>query len=474
LPSVANASQNARNATRGVRPPNILFIFADDLGWADVSFQGSDFMETPNLERLCRQGMTFRSGYASMANCAPSRATMLSGQYTPRHAVYAVNSTKRGPVPEMRMVPVPNVEDLATEKVTFAEAMRAAGYRTGLFGKWHLGDGLGCKPTDQGFDDYFDSRFPDRNKFRDEPADPKGIFSLTKAACEFLEANRDRPFLAYVSHHAIHTSLEARPESLEKFKSKPKGKQHKNPLYAACTYDLDAGVGILLDKLKELGLEENTLVLFTSDNGGTNKSSQEPLRGNKGAYYEGGIRVPTIARWPGKIREGAVCETPVSNVDFYPTFLALAGAKPASGTVLDGESLLPVLRESGKLRRQTLFWHFPGYLDDPVIRGRDPIFRTRPVTVVRKGDWKLHLYHEEWQLDGGRAKIDTNRSVELYNLARDLGEHHDLALTHRAKRDELVDEILAFWKRTGAVLPTERNPQYTPNGKPTSKPVKSG
>lgn len=167
-----------------------------------------------------------------------------------------------------------------------------------------------------------------------------------------------------------------------------------------------------------------------------------------------------LVRWPGLVKAGASCDVPVSNIDFYPTFLDIAGTKPPADRILDGESLLPLFRQQGALQREALFWHFPGYLDDPVIRPRDPIFRTRPVTVVRKGDWKLHLYHEEWQLDGGRAALATNRAVELYNLREDIGERNDLALSNPEKREELVDEILAFWQRTGATLPSEPNPAY--------------
>lgn len=449
-------------AARLDAPPNIVFIFADDLGWRDVPFHGSDYMETPHLERLKSQGMVFNHAYASMANCAPSRACMLSGMYSPRHSVYAVQSTKRGPVNEMRLEPIPNRQELATEIVTFAEAIRSAGYRTGLFGKWHLGFQDGHKPVDQGFDDYFDSRHPNPNRFREEPDDPKGAFSLTREACAFMERNRDTPFLAYISHHAIHTALEARPESLKRFEAKPRGEQHSDPLYAACTYDLDATVGIVLDKLRELGIEDNTVVLLTSDNGGTQKSSQEPLRGSKGGYYEGGIREPMLVRWPGVVKPGSTCDVPVSNVDFYATFLDIARSAPPEGATIDGESLVPLFRQSGELQRQALFWHFPGYLDDPVVRPRDTIFRTRPVTVVRKGDWKLHLYHEEWQLDGGRAALATNRAVELYNLRDDAGERNDLSHLNQEKREELVDEILAFWQRTGAVIPSVPNPEYNP------------
>jgi arylsulfatase A-like enzyme len=271
-----------------------------------------------------------------------------------------------------------------------------------------------------------------------------------------------------LEHHAIHTALEARPSSLAKFHAKVPGAQHKQALYAACLYDLDDAVGVLLAKLKALNLDKNTLFIFTSDNGGTPQSSQEPLRGNKGAYYEGGIREPFIACWPGVIQAGATNTTPIHNVDLYPTFLAAANAKAPAGKTLDGESLPLLFKGTGNLKRQAIFWHFPGYLDDPVLRGRDPVFRTRPVSTIRKGDWKLHLYHEEWQLDSGREKLATNNAVELYNLAADIGECNNLANANKAKRDELLHDLLRWFKATNAPLPTEKNPQYAPDD-PTRK-----
>lgn len=441
--------------------PNIVLVLADDLGWKDVGWQGSDFYETPNLDRLAKAGMVFSQAYAGAGNCAPSRAVLLSGQYSPRHSVYAVGDTKRGPVNLMRMEPILNKSGLAPAMVTLPEALKAAGYATGIFGKWHLDGPDGATPKEQGFDVFFNSR-PNPNQRRGEPDDPKGIYSLTKAAIGFIEQNKDKPFFAYIAHHAIHTALEARPSSLAKFKAKQPGAQHKAALYAACLYDLDDGVGVILAKLKELGLDKNTLFIFTSDNGGTQQSSQEPLRGNKGAYYEGGIREPFIAYWPGVIKAGATNVTPIHNVDLYPTFLAAAGAKVPAKKTLDGESLLPLFKSKGQLKRQAIFWHFPGYLDDPVIRGRDTVFRTRPVSVIRKGDWKLHLYHEEWQLDGGRAKVDTNNSVELYNLAKDIGERNDLANSNKTKREELLNDLLRWFKSINAPLPTERNREYLP------------
>jgi arylsulfatase A-like enzyme len=448
-------------SAQNARQPNIVFVLADDLGWKDVGYQGSDFYETPNLDKLAKAGVVFSQAYAGAGNCAPSRAVLLSGQYGPRHGVYAVNNTKRGPVNLMRMEPIPNQSGLAPAQVTMAEALQAAGYATGIFGKWHLGGKDGAEPEAQGFDVFFNSR-PNPNQRRDEPEDPKGIYSLTRAALQFIEAKKEQPFFVYLAHHAIHTALEARPSSLAKFKAKQPGGQHKAALYAACLYDLDDGVGVLLAKLKELGLDRNTLFIFTSDNGGTQQSSQEPLRGNKGGYYEGGIREPFIAYWPGVIKPGTTNTTPIHNVDLYPTFLAVAGAKTPANKTLDGESLLPLFKGAGKLKRQAIFWHFPGYLDDPVIRGRDPVFRSRPVSVIRKGDWKLHLYHEEWQLDGGREKLATNNAVELYNLAADIGERNNLANANRAKRDELLNDLLRWFKATNAPLPTEKNPLYAP------------
>lgn len=443
---------------------NIVLILADDLGWKDVGYQGSDFMETPNIDRLAREGMVLSAGYAAAGNCAPSRACLISGTYTPRHEVYAVGSTDRGPKAAQRLVPIPNKSGLAKSNITMADALKAAGYVTGIFGKWHLAGPDGAEPNEQGFDRVFQSSGGWNGK---EQNNPKGIYSLTQAACEFMEKNKDRPFFVYLPHYAIHTGLQARGSTLAKFKAKKPGAQHHDPLYAACTYDLDDGVGILLKKLKDLGLEENTLVVFTSDNGGTQQSSQEPLRGNKGCYYEGGIREPFIVRWPGITKRGSRCDVPVINVDLYPTFLAAAGAPVPAGKVLDGESLLPLLNGTGSLKRESIFWFFPGYLDKPVIRGREldvrTGFRSRPVSVIHKGDWKLHLFHEEWQLDGGRAKLADNHAVELYNLKEDIGERNNLANKEIAKRDELLDELLAWQKSVNALVPCQPNPKYDPD-----------
>jgi arylsulfatase A-like enzyme len=474
------AAPIAGAAGPGARKPNILLIFADDLGWQDVGFNDSSgFIETPHLDQLARDGMVFTNGYAAMGNCAPSRACLLSGNYTPRHDVYAVGTTNRGRKDQMRLVPVPNTAGLTKEHVTFADELKTAGYATGIFGKWHFA----ANPADLGFDvapkpplPGWDPKLPD---FKGKE-DPKGIYSMTGAACRFMEENKDRPFLLYLPHNAIHTGLAARKTTLARFEAKQPDPRGRGALYAACTHDLDDGVGLVLQKLKDLGLENNTLVVFTSDNGATQQSSQEPLRGSKGGYYEGGIREPFIVRWPGVVKPGTKCDVPVINVDLFPTFLAAAGATTAK--TLDGESLLPLFKQDGPLRREAIFWHFPGYIDNPVNRGREidvrAGFRSRPVSVIRKGDWKLHLFHEEWQLDGGREKLATNHAVELYHLSGDPGERENLANANPAKRDELLDELLAWFKSTGAKLPDQPNPAFNPNasvppaGQETVQPAK--
>ena len=321
---------------------------------------------------------------------------------------------------------------------------------------------------DQGFD-VVDSFAPPKTATFKRTNDPKGIYRIAEGACRFIEKNRSRPFLAYISHHATHMGIQARQETTARFAAKGEGELHRHTKYAAMNADMDGGVGVVLAKLKELDLESSTLVVFTSDNGGLPHSSQAPLRGFKGLYYEGGIRVPLIARWPGVTTAGATCDVPITNADLYPTFLDAAAARVPEGKTLDGESMVPLLRGGDGLKRQAVFWHFPGYLDAPNSGSRDQIFRTRPVTVIRKGRWKLHLFHEEWMLDGGRQTLDTNNAVELYDLETDIGETSDLALQEKAKRDELLDDLLAWTERVGAPLPSQPNPKYDPNAPPPKR-----
>ena len=431
--------------------PNIVLIYADDQGWMDTGYQTKGQFQTPTLDKMAKHGMTFTNAYTNAANCQPARACLLSGNYTARHHVFAVGSTNRGPKQKMRLTPTPNRDGLAIEDITIADALKGVGYATGHFGKWHLyakngKGGGGALPSQQGFDVTYDSfgdgELPEGAK-GNKPgprSDPKGVFDLSSQACDFMEANKDKPFFVYLAHHAPHGPVNSRNSTREKI---------NNP-YEACVYDLDESVNRVLKTIKNLGIEKQTLVIYTSDNGGCVKT-QKPLRGEKGMYYEGGIRVPMIALWPGIIGPDTVCEEPVMQIDLFPTYLELAKAKIEKE--LDGESLLPLLKQNGNLTRESIYWHMPGYLDKAKSGARDKSFRTRPVSVIRKGKWKLHLYHEEWILDGGKKEIDTNRAVELYNLDSDISERNNLALKKKAIMKELLGDLLAWHEEVKAPMP---------------------
>ena len=432
--------------------PNIILIYADDQGWMDIGYQTKGQFQTPTFDKMAREGMTFTNAYTNAANCQPARACLLSGNYTARHHVFAVNSTNRGPKEKMRLVPCPNRDGLAVGDITIADALKGAGYATGHFGKWHLytkngRGGGGALPSQQGFDVTYDSfgdgELPEGAK-GNKPgpkSDPKGVFDLSSQACDFMEENKDKPFFIYLAHHAPHGPVNSRNSTREKI---------NNP-YEACVYDLDESVNRVLDKIKDLGIEKKTLIIYTSDNGGCVKN-QKPLRGEKGMYYEGGIRVPMIALWPGVIESGSTCEQPVMQIDLFPTYIKLARTK--IDKELDGVNLLPLFKQTGSLKRESIYWHMPGYLDRSKSGARDKNFRTRPVSVIRKGKWKLHLYLEEWILDGGIEKIDTNRAVELYNIDKDISEKNDLALQRKDVRDELLNDLLNWHERVKAPIPS--------------------
>ena len=453
----ALAEQRAAESSQGKlnEKPNIILIYADDQGWIDTGYQSAGKVQTPVLDRMAKEGMVFTDAYSNAANCQPARACILSGNYTPRHHVFAVGSTSRGPQEKMRLKPVQNRDGLAIEDITIANALKAAGYATGHFGKWHLYNkagktskgGGGALPSQQGFDVTYDSfgegELPEgtEGNLKGPESDPKGVFDLSRQACAFMEANKDKPFFVYLAHHAPHSPVNARDSTR---------KMIKDP-YQACVYDLDASVDLVLKKIKELGIEKNTLVIYTSDNGGS--GSQKPFRGEKGMYYEGGIREPMIAWWPGVIEAGSRCTTPVMQIDYFPTFREMAGA--ATGKTLDGESLLPLFKQSGELERTSLFWHMPGYLDRPKDGARDKNFRTRPVSVIRKGQWKLHLYHEEWLLDGGREKIATNNSVNFTTSKRTSGNKPTSVEQEPEVRDELIEELTRLVQEAvNAPMPT--------------------
>ena len=446
------------------KKPNIVFIFIDDLGWTDLGYTGSDYYETPVIDQLASQGMIFTNAYSNAANCAPTRASLLTGQYSPRHGVYTVGTSSRGKSEDRRIIPVKNSKEISFDKITIAESLKEAGYISAAIGKWNVGN----KPEEHGFDFAIDrDELNIRGHFHE-----KGDYLtdlLTDEAVNFIKNNNPKetkkPFFVYLSHHAVHTPIKAKSEIIDDFKTKPSEGCHDHATYAAMIKSVDESVDRINKLLVDLNLSKNTILIFFSDNGGHGTyTCQKPLRGGKGMYYEGGIRVPMFVHWPGSVKAGSKCEQPVIGIDFYPTFLELANAENPQNYILDGNSILPLLKGKKQKNDKALFWHFPSYLQ--AYKGmkdesRDSIFRTRPVSVIRKGDWKLLLFYEEWVLDGGHEKIDVNNSVELYNLRNDIGEKNNLALSNTEKRDELLDDLIQWQKDIGAPSPTTQNPDYS-------------
>jgi arylsulfatase A-like enzyme len=447
------------------RPPNIVFILIDDLGWLDLRCYGSKFYESPNIDKLASQGMKFNQAYSACCVCSPTRASILTGQYPAR---LHLTDYLGGRPPKNARLQIPDWRQyLPQNTATIAGVLKPASYTSALIGKWHLGgsreagqpeEASDSLPQKRGFDvniagshygqppDYF---------FPYERPGPKGttyrlpFFTgghegeyltdrLTDEAEAFITKNRDRPFFLYLAHYAVHTSignrLQAKPKVIEKYKAKvdPKAPQN-NAVYAAMIETMDESVGRIMRKLDDLKLADNTFLIFTSDNGGYNQAtSQPPLRGAKSDAYEGGIRVPLIVRWPGVIKAGPVSETPVSSIDFFPTCCEAAGIKREAKQQLDGVSLLPLLRQTSNLDRDALFWHYPHYND-----------RTTPHGIVRQGDFKLIEYYEDGRL-------------ELYNLKADIGEKDNLAASMPDKARGLR-QILANWrKQVGAQMPVPK------------------
>jgi len=318
--------------------PNVIYLNADDLGVMDVGFMGSKLYHTPNLDRLAKESMVFTDGYAPAANCAPSRAACFSGQWASRTGVYTVGTSERGDAKDRMLIPTPNRMHLKDEVITIAEEFKKAGYRTAQLGKWHLGE----DPTTQGIDinvggntrgappSYF-SPYKNPN-LKDGPKGEYLTDRLTDEAIRILEKFKDDPFFMYFPFYSIHTPLQGRKDLKKKYLNN----KLVHADYAAMIECLDENVGRLMAALDELGLRDNTIVLFSSDNGGIRKlSKQDPWRAGKGSYYEGGIRVPITVRWPGVVAAGSTCSIPVTGLDFYPTFLDAIGESPSPGKVLD-------------------------------------------------------------------------------------------------------------------------------------------
>jgi arylsulfatase A-like enzyme len=441
-----------------LKKPNIILINVDDLGWKDLGFMGSSYYETPNIDALAKEGLVFNNAYAGAANCAPSRACLISGLNTPRHGVFTVSPSDRGNKKTRKLIPIKNTKHLKDTIYTLPEMLKSAGYITANFGKWHVSN----NPTKQGIDvnvggsnrgnpgkgGYFSPYKIDfiKNGKKGEYLTDR----LTKEAISFVEKFKDTTFFVYLPYYTVHTPIISKENLIKKFKNKKGINGQNRPDYAAMIASLDENIGKLLASIKENGLEKNTLIIFTSDNGGIRAiSHQNPLRAGKGSYYEGGIRVPLFIKWPDNIKANAFSNQNVSNLDLYPTIQNIVKPKKRAA-LLDGIDLKSVLKGK-KTEKRDLFFHFPIYLQaykKGKDQSRDPLFRTRPGSVVISGEWKLHHYFED-------------DSLELYNLNDDLSEKTNLIDLHPQKTKELYNKLEAWRLKINAPIPTEKNPNYS-------------
>ena len=471
-------SQTFFGCSSPIKKPNFVFFLVDDLGWTDVGCFGSTFYETPNIDKLAAQGMKFTDAYAACPVCSPTRASIMSGKFPAR-----INLTDwipgrqaggRANEPSNKVVPPEFQLNMSLNEVTIAEALKEAGYATGFFGKWHLGQTEEFWPESQGFEvnkgghskgsppgGYFS---PYKNPRLSDGQDGEYLTDrLADETVAFIDLQKEKPFFAYLSFYTVHNPMQGKPEKIEKYKKKAKSlglldlpQFNENPEwaknvgqgnwkerlvqayadYAAMVESLDENIGKVLDKLEELGLAENTIVFFMSDNGGLSTSegsptTNAPLRAGKGWLYEGGIREAMIVKWPGSVKPGTKNSEPVISTDFYPTILEMAGLPLNPKQHMDGTSLKPVLEGSGNLNRDAIFWHYPHYSNQG----------GKPGGAVRKGDFKLIERYETGFL-------------ELFNLKDDISEKNNLADKMPDKAQELL-KLLQDWRsKVNAQMPT--------------------
>ncbi|MGQ1784883.1 sulfatase [Saccharicrinis sp. GN24d3] len=459
----------------------MLFIVADDLGYHDLSCMGSTYYETPNIDQIAGEGMVFTDGYAACQVCSPSRASLISGKFPARHGITdwigaATGKTWSDAGYNTKLMPPEYNHRLSNEYITLPEALKEAGYKTFFAGKWHVGD-KGSWPEDHGFDiniGGWDVGSPKGGfyapwKNPNLPSGPDGeslTMRLAQETADFIEAHKDTSFLAYLSFYAVHAPIQTTHEKWSKYRDKaeeqgiadsgfemearlPIRNVQDNPIYAGLIETMDDAVGLVLNTLKELGLDENTIVIFTADNGGVASgdnfsTSNLPLRGGKGYQYEGGIREPYFIKVPGLTDGGLTCHSPVSAVDLYPTILDLAKVNLRPEEHSDGVSLLPLLKGE-TIPDRPLIWHYPHYGN----QGGDP------VSIIRLGHWKLIHYYE-------------TGLEELYNLKTDLGEQNDLAVQHPFQVKELHEQLFNYLHSVNAKFP-EKDPNYNENKAKESK-----
>ncbi len=443
-------------------PPNVVFFLVDDLGWKDITCYGSDFYQTPNIDKLAEEGVLFTDAYSACTVCSPSRASIMTGKYPAR-----INCTDwiegwkfpyaKLNVPEWTMF-------MDTSEYTMAEMFRYGGYETAHVGKWHLGEKEMYWPENHGFDINiagWRKGAPNKNKkegfngyfspygnprLKDGPDGEYLTERLAHDACQFIEQNKDKPFFLNFWFYNVHTPLQAKKEKVDKYKQLiDTTKLQQNPIYAAMVEHMDEAVGLVITKLKSEGLLHNTIIVFTSDNGGLigknyPKTNNYPLQSGKGDIYEGGIRVPAIITIPNAKRRGYVCDEPIISPDFYPTLVELTGLPIpySAASSMDGRSLVPLLKGDSAFNRDAIFWHYQHYH----IEG------ATPYSAVRKGEFKLIHLHED-------------NAYELYNIKNDIGETTNLVSVEKSKARELK-LLLQSWKEQVEAQMGSDNPDYNP------------
>jgi len=441
----------------GADKPNIVYIMADDLGWSDIGPYGNDFIETPNLDQLAKDGMRFTDFYAAGAVCSPTRCAVQSGQNQARIGITAHIPGHWRPF-ERVQTPLTTMA-LPLETVTVAEALKDVGYTTGYIGKWHLGNSPEAQPEYQGYDwsavvggPFLPGKFRVQHGATDIKPRPDQFRTDFEAelAETFIEENSGDTFFLMVSPYAVHIPLASRSDLVAKYENKAKdmGRDLPHPVYAAMTEELDTLVGRVIAAVEKAGLTESTMIAFSSDNGGLYRrydytpeadddvTSNAPLRGEKGQLYEGGIRVPLIVKYPPMVKPGSETATVAISYDFFPTFVALGGGKLPENQVIDGQNLLPVLRDSSvALKRNAIHFHYPHY------------HHHRPASAIREGDWKLIQY------------LDNTGEMELYNLAEDIGEENDLSEEKQGRVADLKGKLQRWQNQVIARLPIP-NPHY--------------
>ena len=439
--------------------PNIVFILIDDMGWPDTGCYGNRFNETPHIDALAAQGMRFTDAYAACPVCSPTRASIMAGQYPARVGITDFIPGHQRPWAKLQ-VPVNRTQHLPLEIVTVAESLQAAGYTCGHFGKWHLDDrndsvyrpGDPGTPETQGFSDVLVTAKPESGETAAAGADPEydahHAREITDRALAFMEAHHDRPFFCYMGHNLVHRPEMEYGELVVKYARKPEAcnTQGNNPVLGAMVEVLDRQIGRVTKALDDLGLAENTIVVFFSDNGDLyGREGLKPFYGAKGDLHEGGVRMPLIVRWPGVVPPGSETAALTSSVDFFPTFAEIAGV-PVRDDTVDGVSVLSALRGETPPDRGPVFWHYPHY----------HTLGIGPSGAVREGKYKLIEWFEK-SIEGP----ETPGALALYDLEADPGERNDLVASLPEKAAELHAKLAAWRKRVGA-QEMGRNPDYDP------------